>query len=155
MHTFLKKRKKRRKMCFSLKETIRREGGEKLGVVATKTRIVIEIVSVSERASASVPNEIKQAPADDDNTVFHRGTEVTRNCLCIETSSSSISDITRKTSMVSVEILSVDDDNVLRNNFLGSVGFTADDWLTGPVSPSAILDFLRFGLRPPVRAGRA
>ncbi|GFR86867.1 hypothetical protein ElyMa_004208800 [Elysia marginata] len=34
----------------------------------------------------------------------------------------------------------------------GSVGFTADDWLAGPVSPSAILDFLRYELLPPKRA---
>ncbi|GFR64970.1 laccase-2 [Elysia marginata] len=37
----------------------------------------------------------------------------------------------------------------------GSVGFTADDWLTSPVSPSAILDLLRYGLRPPERAHSA
>ncbi|GFR63448.1 hypothetical protein ElyMa_003605100 [Elysia marginata] len=36
-----------------------------------------------------------------------------------------------------------------------SVGFTADDWLAGPVSPSAILDLIRYGLRPPERARRA
>ncbi|GFR99409.1 hypothetical protein ElyMa_001043400 [Elysia marginata] len=31
----------------------------------------------------------------------------------------------------------------------GNLGFTADDWLTSPVSPSAILDFSRYGPRPP------
>ncbi|GFS02972.1 hypothetical protein ElyMa_001136600 [Elysia marginata] len=35
-----------------------------------------------------------------------------------------------------------------------SVGFTKDDWLTSPVSPSAILDFLRYRLRPPERCRR-
>ncbi|GFR98211.1 hypothetical protein ElyMa_006344300 [Elysia marginata] len=35
---------------------------------------------------------------------------------------------------------------------VGSVGFTAGDWLTGPVSPSATLNLLRYGLRPPERA---
>ncbi|GFR98703.1 hypothetical protein ElyMa_004509600 [Elysia marginata] len=35
---------------------------------------------------------------------------------------------------------------------IGSVGFTVDDWLTGPVTLSTILDFLRYGLRPPERA---
>ncbi|GFR97586.1 EF-hand domain-containing protein D1 [Elysia marginata] len=34
----------------------------------------------------------------------------------------------------------------------GSVSFTADDWLTGLFNPSAILDFLPYGLRPPERA---
>ncbi|GFS20726.1 selenoprotein S [Elysia marginata] len=29
---------------------------------------------------------------------------------------------------------------------IGSVSFTADDWLASPVSLSAILDFLRYGL---------
>ncbi|GFS15820.1 scavenger receptor class B, member 2 [Elysia marginata] len=32
------------------------------------------------------------------------------------------------------------------------MGFAADDWLTGPVSPSAILDCLRYWLRSPERA---
>ncbi|GFR61938.1 hypothetical protein ElyMa_005443500 [Elysia marginata] len=38
---------------------------------------------------------------------------------------------------------------------IGSVGFTADDWLTGLVSPSASLDFLSNGLRLPGRADNA
>ncbi|GFR71109.1 hypothetical protein ElyMa_000344500 [Elysia marginata] len=35
---------------------------------------------------------------------------------------------------------------------IGNVGFTVDDLLTGPIRPSATLDFLRFGLRPPEQA---
>ncbi|GFR74186.1 hypothetical protein ElyMa_003885200 [Elysia marginata] len=38
---------------------------------------------------------------------------------------------------------------------MGSLAFTADDWLTDPVSPSAILDFLCYGPRSPERARSA
>ncbi|GFR85840.1 hypothetical protein ElyMa_002451100 [Elysia marginata] len=54
-----------------------------------------------------------------------------------------------------IETLRVNDDNVCRKNTLGSAGFTAHDWLTGPVSPSAILDILRGELRPPEKARSA
>ncbi|GFR67419.1 hypothetical protein ElyMa_005582000 [Elysia marginata] len=40
-------------------------------------------------------------------------------------------------------------------NSLGSEGFTADDWLTDPASPTAILSSRRYGLRPPERARSA
>ncbi|GFR80462.1 hypothetical protein ElyMa_004047000 [Elysia marginata] len=54
-----------------------------------------------------------------------------------------------------VETLHADDDNVDVKTPIGNVGYTADDWLTGPVIPSAILDFPRYGLRPPERARNA
>ncbi|GFS23642.1 elongation factor Tu [Elysia marginata] len=38
---------------------------------------------------------------------------------------------------------------------IGSVGFKADDWLTGPFSLSAVLNFLRYGLRRLERARTA
>ncbi|GFR77885.1 hypothetical protein ElyMa_000519900 [Elysia marginata] len=38
---------------------------------------------------------------------------------------------------------------------IGTVAFTADDWLTGPVNPTAVLDFLPYELRPPERADTA
>ncbi|GFR78777.1 hypothetical protein ElyMa_002272300 [Elysia marginata] len=38
---------------------------------------------------------------------------------------------------------------------IGRVGFPVQHWLTGPIRLSAILDFLRYGLRPPKRARSA
>ncbi|GFR73983.1 sushi, von Willebrand factor type A, EGF and pentraxin domain-containing protein 1 [Elysia marginata] len=72
-----------------------------------------------------------EAPAFDDLEVFKIGNYVTVN-----------------------EVVIVYNELIGKDQQIGmqSVGFTADDWLTGPVSPSAILDFLRYVLRPPERA---
>ncbi|GFR57654.1 hypothetical protein ElyMa_001750100 [Elysia marginata] len=51
-----------------------------------------------------------------------------------------------------LETLRADEDNHDVKTPIGSVGFTADDWLTSPVSPPAILHFVRYGLRLHERA---